>query len=332
MSIFIGIPSYCDPVLGFTMAQAYEKAKYPDDLYFGVVDQSPLHTPSLIPAHIPPAQIASIRVDASQSRGCCWARSLVGTLYNDQDWFLQLDSHMMFEQDWDVFLCAKADACMALSDHHCVISSYPENFRFVDGKPVSMAKQPRLLANVVHADSQFGERYPVLNFAAISLEGAAAVEGFHIAGGCLFAPGDYAQVVPYDPYMYFQGEEQSMSLRLYTHGWSIYHVRGIPIHHLYNNEDSGVQRDLHWDKKDGDIATVNAKPRWASLDRRSKRRLRTLLWGDATELGAFGLGHEKTLQEYAHDTGIDYTQRSIAPRAYAGPWSVPKAKPPTTGL
>ena len=323
MSIFIGIPSYCDPVLGFTMAQAYEKAKYPDEVFFGVVDQSPLDTPSLIPAHIPATQIASIRVDASQSRGCCWARSLVGSLYKDQDWFLQLDSHMMFEQDWDEYLCTKAEACMSLAGSNCVVSSYPENFRFVEGKPVSLAKEPRLLANVVHADAKFGEKNPVLNFSAISLKGAAAVEGFHIAGGFLFAPGDYAQIVPYDPYMYFIGEEQSMSLRLYTHGWSIYHVRGIPIHHLYNDGESGVKRDLHWDKRESKVTEDTPKPRWTSLDRRSKRRLSTLLWGDPSELGVYGLGQERTLQDYARDTGIDYANRIIEPRAFAGPWNLP---------
>lgn len=322
MSIFIGIPSYCDPVLGFTIAQAYEKAKYPDELFFGVVDQSPLDTPSLIPAHIPPSQVASIRVAPAQSRGCCWARSLVGTLYKDQDWFLQLDSHMMFEPDWDDFLCKKAQACLRISGGPCVLSSYPENFRFVDGKPVPDAKGLRLLANVVKAECRFGERDPVLSFAAKSLEGPAAVEGFHVAAGCLFAPGDFVQAIPYDPYLYFIGEEQSVSLRLYTHGWSIYHVRGMPIYHLYNTKDSGVERTLHWDKEKGKAPAKTKKPDWISLDRRSKKRLTTLLWGDSTELGVYGLGRARSLQDYAVETGIDYPNGTIEPRAYEGPWSI----------
>ena len=321
MSIFVGIPSYCDPVLGFTMSQAYEKAGNPDEVYFGVVDQSDLNTPSLIPPHIPATQVASIRVDASQARGCSWARNLVGSLYADQDWYLQLDSHMMFEDGWDKTLIAKATACQALSGNLCAISSYPENFRFVDGKPVPVTTRARLLANLPRAGSAFQERYPLLFFTAHELTGAEAVEGLHVAGGCLFAPGDYVQQIPADPYLYFSEEEQNLSLRLYTRGWSIFHVRGMPIYHLYNREDSGVERELHWDRKEAQQAVK--KPRWVSFNRRSKRRLANLLWGDSSELGIYGLGKERTLQDYARETGIDYPHRVIEPRAFTGPWNLP---------
>lgn len=322
MSVFVGIPSYCDPVLGFTMAQAYEKAAHPDEVFFGVVDQSPPDAPSLVPPHIPASQVATIRVDAATARGCSWARSLVMSLYKDQDWYLQLDSHMMFEQGWDETLIRQANACMVLSGCKCVVSSYPENFRFVDGLPVAPETKDRLLASVPKPDSVFAGQHPLLFFKRKEIRGAGAVEGFHAAGGCLFAPGDYAQQIPADPYLYFSEEEQNISLRLYTHGWSIFHVRGMPIYHLYNTPDSGVKRDLPWSAAQPEPVV---KPKWASFDRRSKKRLAALLWGDAGALGVYGLGAKRSLQDYALDTGIDYPRRRIETRAFEGPWD--KADP-----
>ena len=45
MRVFISIASYCDPILGFTLARAVATARWPDQLHFGVVDQSPAGSP-----------------------------------------------------------------------------------------------------------------------------------------------------------------------------------------------------------------------------------------------------------------------------------------------
>ena len=45
------------------------------------------------------------------------------------------------------------------------------------------------------------------------------------------------------------------------------------------------------------------------------RRLRALLW-DGVDLGAYGLGRERSLKDYAQFSGIDYPSRSIEARAY----------------
>jgi hypothetical protein len=46
----------------------------------------------------------------------------------------------------------------------------------------------------------------------------------------------------------------------------------------------------------------------------------TLFWGDSAELGVHGLGKERSLQDFAELTGIDYPNRIIHPKAYKGGW------------
>jgi hypothetical protein len=321
MSIFLAIPSYCDPVLAFTLASAYEKAKFPEQLHFGVIDQSPMDAAYPVPAHIPAAQVSYIKIDAKQARGCCWARYLAMSLYREEDWFFQLDSHMMFAQDWDDILVRKMQTCLHFSES-AVISGYPASFSFVDGVATVVHAIEPARAIVVNPGTVFHPDHPYFAFKVKTLYGVGAVEGFHIAGGCLFAPGDYARVMPVDPFLYFNEEEQNIALRLYTHGWDIYHVAGLPIYHLYNAEPeiTGTKRrPLHWD-----IDTqLQEEPKWWALERRAKKRLSTLVWGDSDTLGAYGLGTERSLAEYADMCGINYATRTISQKAFDGPWDVP---------
>src|SRR5262245_24353466 len=107
MRIFISIASYCDPVLPFTVERALATARHPDRLPFGAVDQNLPAAPRL--AHPGgKARLSQVRVDARDARGPCWARALAMSLYDGEEWFLQLDSHMDFDAAWDVQLTSQA--------------------------------------------------------------------------------------------------------------------------------------------------------------------------------------------------------------------------------
>ncbi len=318
MSIFISIASYQDPVLAFTIRDAYEKAAWPDELHFGVVDQSRADTPYPVPAAIPPHQVSYVKIAPEQARGVCWARAVAMSLMGRDDWYLQIDSHTMFEQDWDQTLMTKASTLMSFTPH-CVIASYPSAFHFVDG--VATVRQPtsKLWAHVVAPESSFVDDNPVLRFKSRALPGLGAVEGFHVAGGGLFAPADFVAQFPYDPYLYFGEEEPALALRLFTHGWTMYHVAGLPLLHLYNEPGNTATRPLHWDVTDND----GVQPLWVRLSAQAKERMKILVSGDSSSLGAYGLGHKRTLEDYAQECGIDYIKRELHPRAYSGPWEIP---------
>lgn len=308
MRIFVSIASYCDPVLAFTLQRAVASARRPDHLHFGVVDQSPAGAARVSPPG--GARLTPVRIDASDARGPCWARTIAMSLYDGEDWFLQLDSHMDFDADWDERLIAEARA-LGAPRRPLVISSYPDAFVFVDGQPVRRATTHGVLAQVVKPGAAFEPGHPVLPFEAHPVESRQALPAFHVGAGCLFAPGRITQAVPYDPWLYFHGEEQAFALRLYTHGWDLFHMPGLPIHHLYNDSVSGgPARPLHWDAQHDAARAVS----WWELEQRSRARLASLVAGD--DLGVYGLGPRRTLADYAAFSGIDYAARTLAPCAF----------------
>lgn len=241
------------------------------------------------------------------------------SLVSSQDWFLQIDSHMMFEQDWDTILIRAAMGLMTLTPN-CVISAYPAAFEFVDGIAMAKDSTHMLRAHVVVADAGFVDGDPVLRFGTRDLPGMGAAEGFHVAGGCLFAPISFVAKFPWDPYLYFSEEEASMAIRLFTHGWTIYHVARLPILHLYHAAATAVApRRLHWDS----VAGEGDQPLWYRLVRRARKRMNVLVSDNSSALGVYALGAARTLEDFADECGIDYLKRELHPKAFTGPWPVP---------
>ncbi len=315
MSIFISIASYCDPVLPFTLRRAVQRARWPERLHFAVIDQSPLDQPALDEAPLAPARVSVVRIDPLQARGPCWARALAMSLYSGEHWFFQIDSHTDFDPYWDERLIAQAMALHAIKPAF-VISAYPRAFDLVDGEPVHQNVTTNMMANVVKPDSTFDPDHPVLLFRAKRFQSDQPVRGFHVGGNCLFAPASFVKYFPYDPFLYFHGEEQALAARLYTHGWDIFHTPDLPVYHLYRTEDSKAPpRPLHWDE-DQD---ARRKQTWWPLEMRSRARAKALL-ELRQDLGVYSLGNVRSLEDYARFSGIDYAARTLSPLAYEGPW------------
>jgi hypothetical protein len=310
MSLFISIASYCDPVLDFTLAQAVAAARWPGELHFGVIDQSPAAQPPPASDACAPGRLSYLRIEPVYARGPCWARALAMSLYDGEEWYLQIDSHMDFDLHWDERLIEQAQA-LSPGRRGVVISSYPNPFVFEDGRPVHKPTTDKVLAHVVKTGATFEADHPVLAFEAHPVERDEPLPAFHVAAGCLFAPGDLVQDFPYDPWFYFHGEEQALAVRLYTHGWDMFHMPGLPVYHLYNSPGSGgPARPMHWDEQH-DRGRARG---WWDFEQRSRVRLHALL--DGAPMGVYGLGSVRSLDDYAAFSGIDFKRRSIASRAY----------------
>ena len=309
--IFISIASFCDDILPYTLMRAIAQARDPSRLHFGIVDQSPLTNEQPTPSSVSPARLSIVKIDPVQSKGACWARALAMNFYDGEEYFFQIDSHMDFEKDWDHALITQSQALDQITNLH-VISSYPHAFYFVDGKATYTKTTENILFHVARRNSQFTPTSKSLAFDAVPLDKKVPVPGFHLGAGCLFAPGSYAQKFPYDPYFYFHGEEQALSLRLYTHGWTIYHMPALLIYHLYNNKNSSsTPRKLHWDR----TFEAERQHHWSVLENRSQRRLIQLANNDKS-LGVYSLGTVRSVANYAEFSGLDYANDIVLPKAY----------------
>lgn len=306
-SIFIGIASYRDRWLWHTVQDALAKASAPERLHFGIIDQS---EPEQFPE--PRAapwwkQLHYLRVPPLDARGPCWARYVSQGYYAGEDFYLQIDSHMLFQPHWDRQLIEDWRA-VAQRHERVILTTYPQSFRVQEGRIVTDPPSKRPLVLRVKPGEALQPEHPVLLFRAEWAAGEVALPGFHVAGGCLFTLGRFIEEVPYDPHLYFHGEEQNLAIRAWTRGWDIYHPPGMPMFHLYKTADA-PKGPQHWN---AEIDQQRAQ-RWWVLDQAAKLRMRKLLYEQSLE-GVYALGTQRSLEDFARFSGIDYPRRLILRR------------------
>jgi hypothetical protein len=313
--IFISIVGYRDPLLYNTILEAYKNAKNKDSLVFGIVDQS--YAWESIDFNSLPfgSQIRYMRIDPQYARGVCWARSMAQSLFCEEDYFLQVDSHTLFDEFWDLVLLEQYNE-IRLYHEKPVISQYPHAFEAIDNNILNLkkTKYDGLMALIADEENSFIPQADYDNYYVGTkthiIDKYKPVHGYMMGANFLFAGGSIVEDGPYDPFLFFSGEEHSLALRYYTHGYNIFHIRDIPVYHYYGRDyrvtmwgDDKVQEK----KKDGQ--------KWWEMDKISKARLKNIVCG---KVGTYGLGNKRTLEQYINWCGIDYFSKILEPKSKTG--------------
>lgn len=307
--IFISIASYRDPLLKFTVTQAYDNAKNKDQLIFGIVEQNDLEDSLDIDSLPFKNQIRYVRIDAEQSRGCCWARNLVQSLYSDERYYLQIDSHTAFDDAWDEKFTFSLEELLRYHKKP-IITQYPDALKFDDnGDPVK--KHPTHEINKIpfvgpsRNDDEVWVAPNSLHIIACGfMENSFQPysHGFMLSAGCIFTLGKFVEEVPYDPRLFFQGEETTLALRAWTKGWNIFHMKEVPLFHLYTEIETKT-RTLFWDEDQNEKRDFD----WGYLEDVSVIKTNSILSGSSID--AFGIGKDRTLEQFAIFSGIDYKNK-----------------------
>jgi hypothetical protein len=291
MSIFVSIAAYRDPELAPTLRDCIAHARYPQELRFGICwqhadDEAP-------PPDFADPRLRVIDIPWRDSRGACWARAEIMKLWNGEEFFLQLDSHHRFVPHWDALLMAQAERCGAAKP---LLGTYAAAFDPRAGAP--QAGEPTQIVF-----DRFGEDgIPVLSPRIIpDWPGLPRPpRARFVAAGFLFAPGRFVEDVPYDPELYFHGEEITLAIRAFTHGYELFH----PAVHVLWHEYTRIYRPKHWDDH---VRSRGVDVEWHLRDAASLAKVRRFLHGP--HVGPFGCGAERSVAEYEAYAGLSFRHR-----------------------
>ena len=299
--IFVQIAAYRDPELLPTLANCLAQAADPSRLRFGVCWQ---HAEGdSLGDYATDARFRVIEVDYRRSMGTCWARHRLQQCYEGEEYTLQLDSHHRFVDGWDDRLIAM----LRQLQRDCakpILTSYAPLYDPV-ADPHGRGQVPfRIGFDAFSTEGAVRTRPETIDeFRSLSAPIPARYYSAHFA----FTLGRFTVEVPHDQKLYFFGEEPSLAVRAFTHGYDLFHPHEVLLWHQYGREASSK----HWT----DHQT------WYFHDRRSATRVQQLLGVDGVactiDFGLYGLGRERTLAEFTRYSGIDYERRVVSAHARA---------------
>jgi hypothetical protein len=299
MSIFVSVAAYRDPELVPTVLNCLATARHADDLRI-VVNWQHLGDEDVSALRKDP-RVEIVEFDARQSRGACWARAEIMRRYPGADWFLQIDSHTRFVQDWDIRLAAAAERTGAAKP---IITCYPQTYD--PAQEFTGAGEPTQIV----LGRWSGDGLPVFDQQIVPgwQERTTPVRARFLAAGFLFAPGSFPYEVPYDDNLYFHGEEITLSVRAFTWGYDLFHPAEVLSWHYYVRQD--VPR--HW----ADHTGAGGEKTWHARDRASRRRVAVLLRHPS--VGRFRMGPHRTVAQYEAYAGLCFSDRTASEHALTG--------------
>lgn len=304
--IFVSLAGYRDPDLINTVRSFYEKAKHKDRLFFSLVS----HEGEEIDfdfSFIPSEQISYQKIDYRLADGACSGRHLANSLLSEKyKYFLHTDSHSRAKQDWDEMLISEYIKCSVKWGEEYIFTKYPHGFTKEwdeNGNSKDLINIENESLHRVDAVWDETEYVYLLRWKDIEdLEYGDKVYGF--AANFAFGSVKAFMKAPYDPYLYFLGEEISLGIRLCVRGVNLV---APAINAIYTNydRDNGKRGGFHW----------RDNPEWALRDKAARIRLNKIFHGE--DLGIYGLqDHMKEYRDLQIEMGLDFESKDYIKPIY----------------
>ena len=300
-TIFVQIASYRDPELLPTLRDLVKNSKYPQNLKVCIAWQHDIKDKwDNLDEFKDDDRFEIIDIKHNESKGCCWARNYIQQKYSGEKYTLQLDSHHRFVKNWDDKLIKMYNKLKKKGHKKPLITGYIPSYE-PKNDPKGRAKKAWGM--------QFDRFTPegVVFFLPYWFDKKRKdpVPTRFYSAHFTFTSGKFCEEVPHDPDMYFHGEEISIAVRAFTNGYDLFHSNELIAWHEYTREG----RTKHWDDHKN----------WTETNKASHLRMRQLLGVDGehcapcvkNSFGVYGLGNERTLEDYQEYAGINFKTRRI---------------------
>ena len=301
--IYVQIASYRDPDVETTIKNMLHTAAKPENLIVGVCDQ---YGPEN--KHLPYYDRENFRVMRMPfyiSKGLGWARAMIQTMYfDDAEYTMQLDSHMRFAPNWDKDLIKMIKESGSKKP---IISHYCPAFSKSDDPSLNYLNKTGVLKMYCLRFNDTGTVSFRAKHQSKEENTGKPAPSILVSGHFYFTLGKHIREYKYDPNLYFAGDEVSLATRSWTRGWDIFTPSKNVVWHNYTREE----RVCHWsDQKVG----------YGKLHEKSLKKLRQMLHKEdnGIDLGEYGLGEERSLEEFEKISGIDFSNRVLEERAKKG--------------
>lgn len=279
-SIYVAVPSISDTEFLKTLKRCIKSSSYRNQVNIGAVGiyyDTEIEEIEAFNAFCKSNNIKNKILNRENDTGTGIARKHAMSMYDGEDYILQIDSHSIFMKNWDMYSIHKLDYIKKQKpEEKIIITAYPPEYKYfaknkvapVDGwnnHSISKFVDGSLISITNH---KYGcdyclewEPFPLWVEEKTKSIHDAFIKNTKISGAYLFADkslaNHYEKLIPYN-FAFFE-EELIMSIEAYNLGWNFYAIQeGIPVAHLYIedvNEFGGERSGL----EESDLVKLNVK-------------------------------------------------------------------------
>eukprot|EP01038_Epipyxis_sp_PR26KG_P013764 gene13764-18460_t len=322
--IFIGIASYRDRRCSVTLKNIFSKAKYPDRIFVGIVEQIQTEEDrfaciqdycksyggSACP-HL--AQIKKLELTHQDARGPQYARFMQQSLMKNEEFCLQIDSHTDFVQDWDI---QTTEMWGNINNEYAILSTALPDISVLK----DINNDDQIVPHLCQAT--IDKREMIVNLPATK---ATHLHSPILAplwsAGFSFSKCHAENKVPNDPQLrlIYDADEFVKYARLWTRGYDVYTPnKVIAVHDYHQKMGSGTGGidPMEWSQQ----RPISSKKEYVrDLYEISAARIATVLGlpegkTDPEHLSLitkYGLGTKRTLDQFIEFTGVDTRTKTI---------------------
>lgn len=297
-SIFVQIAAFQDYELPRTIKDCILKSSKENDIYFGV------HLCEISTMPVPMSEYKNVRIKKSvapDNLGVGTARYIANEFYNGEDYYLQIDSHMRFDQDWDKELIAFYNEYKK-ENLNPVITAYPGIYEYKD-KELVLTKTPGPSYIDFHKTEQHQNEFKINKI--LPQKGNPNIKNNiftkSVSGAWIFSSGEIAKIKP-NKKMYNWGEETLTAVRLFTHGFDLLIPKKELMYHLYYDHDNDSRNQRILPQK-------LFKTYIDNIVEESNIELARII--NYKIIGDQEMGSVRTLEEYEYYAGVDFSSGKI---------------------
>ena len=307
-NIFISIASFRDVELVPTLNNLIENCSDTKRLNFNIFMQfGDELTPFTLLQKVDKrgANINLKCIPYQESQGVCWARHHLLSLYKDEDYYLQLDSHHRAISGWDLECIKMIDDLKELGYNPALSAYLPSYSPFND--PKERVDEAWML-NFDRFTATDGCVFFIPSTMTNYKQRKLPMRSRFASGHFLFSEGDICDVPFYNPDYFFHGEEIFMSCSLERHDKQLFNPHKPIMWHEYSREYRGKTKV--WD----------SMPDWEERNKKCHSINRQYFHMDPRGDYDFSI-YEKnakfSIQDYEKFAGIHFKSRSVHPDTLA---------------
>ena len=305
-TIFVSVASYRDDVCNSTLKSLFSMADKPENVFVGICQQNKKGDDECNKGFENSPNVRIIRIPYYEAKGPTYARYLCSTLLDNEEYFLQVDSHSKFVKGWDT-LCMQM--IQEIKDKKLskkpVLSHYPKEIESYE----SETDQTKWIVPRI-CKSFFNTRGMLSFMGAQNLNTQQEYYNTpYVSGGMVFCESKFVNEMPFDPNLpyLFTGEEILQSVRFYTNGWDVFTPNQNIVYHEYTRAD----KPKIWTDNTtySDVDAFNKVKQYLHLVNQDIKEIPESV---SVNMDKYGLGTTRSLESYWKFAGINTTTETVS--------------------